>query len=339
MRGLVAQLTRDVFEVTVISIGRNEDEIARFFREHADRYLEVPNHVPSARRLIADQKLDVLFYADIGMDHTSYSLAFSRLAPVQCVTWGHPVTTGIETVDYFVSCELMEIPEAQEHYTETLIQLKHPPIYYYRPAIAPPSKHRADFGLTKEDHVYICLQTASKFHPDFDELLGGILRGDPRGQLVLSQWLVPSWERHLRQRFAHTLSDVLDRIRFVPMMKYHDYLSLVAAADVQLDPIHFGGGNTSYDAFSVGTPIVTLPSKFLRGRFTLAMYKQMGFLDCVAGDRADYVKLALRLGTNPDFRDCMHNKILAASHVLFENGLGVRELERFLQEAVAKTRS
>ncbi len=39
--------------------------------------------------------LDILFYPDLGMTPLTYFLAFARLAPVQCVSWGHPVTTGI----------------------------------------------------------------------------------------------------------------------------------------------------------------------------------------------------------------------------------------------------
>jgi len=335
-RGLVAQLSRADFEVTVLSIGRYEDEIASFFKQHADRYLEVPKHLPSARRLIADQHLDVLLYTDIGMDQVSYTLAFSRLAPVQCVTLGHPVTTGIDTIDYYISTEPLETDEAQQHYTEKLIRLKNLPVYFYRPVFRAPFKDRKDFGLANKDHVYACLQTAFKFHPEFDELLGGILRGDPRGTVVLSRWSVPRWEKLLRQRFAQTLPDVVDRIRFLPMLNYHDYLNFLALADVQLDTLHFGGGSTSYDGFTVGTPIVTLPTPFLRGRITQSMYKQMDIPDAVAQDRQEYIDIALRLGTDPEYRQLLHKKILAANEVLFENSAGVRDLERFLQGAVQR---
>ena len=48
----------------------------------------------------AIEKLDLhlLMYADIGMESFGYLLAFSRLAPVQIVTHGHPCTTGIPTI-------------------------------------------------------------------------------------------------------------------------------------------------------------------------------------------------------------------------------------------------
>ena len=337
MRGLVAQLSRQDFDVTVLSIGRHHDEIAQFFKAHADHYMEVPKHLPTARQLIADQQLDVLLYTDIGMDPVSYSLAFSRLAPVQCVTLGHPVTSGIDTIDYYITSETLDTDQAQEHYTEKLVRLKTMPIYFYRPVFQAPFKTRKDFDLPSGDHLYACLQTAFKFHPEFDELIGGILRGDPKGTLVLSRWAVPRWEKLLRQRFERTLPDVVDRIRFLPMLSYHDYLNVLALADVQLDTLHFGGGSTSYDGFTVGTPIVTVPTEFLRGRITLSMYKQMDILDCVAKDLQEYVEIALRLGTDPAYREMIHKKILAANDVLFENSAGVRELETFFKQAVARS--
>jgi predicted O-linked N-acetylglucosamine transferase (SPINDLY family) len=330
MRGLVAQMSRRDFEVTVLSIGRHDDDIARFFKQHADRFVAVPSHLPSARRVITDQQLDVLIYADIGMERITYSLAFSRLAPVQCVTVGHPVTTGIDTIDFYLSSEQLESDEADAHYTETLVRLKTLPIYFYRPIIQQPLKDRAHFGLSTDDHVYACLQSTFKFHPDFDELMAGILRRDPRGVILIGRTEVPRWEELLRQRFAVTLPDVANRIRFMPKLNYQDYLNVLALSDVQLDTLYFGGGNTSYDGLTVGTPIVTLPTPFLRGRITLSLYKQMEMLDCVARDREDYVDIAVRLGSDSDYRSAMGKRILEANEVIFENRAGVAELERFL---------
>jgi protein O-GlcNAc transferase len=332
MRGLIAHLSRDDFDVSVFSIGSYEDDIAEFIKKHADHFLEIPYNLAGARRLLASQSLDVLFYADIGMEATSTSLAFSRLAPVQCVTLGHPVTTGIETIDYFISAECMESAEADRHYTEKLIRLKVPPFYFYRPQLPARLRKRAYFDLRDEDHAYLCLQSPFKFHPDFDEILGGILRGDPRGILLLTHWM--PWEQHLRQRFAATLPDVENRIRFLPRLHYADYLNLLAIADVQLDTLHFGGGSTSYEALAIGTPVVTLPMQFLRSRLTYAFYKQMNVLDCVAQNGQQYIDIALRLGTDRGYRQTIRDKIFAANSVLHENTAGIRELEHFLRQAV-----
>ena len=321
---------------SVISIGSHEDEMARWIRQRCDHYVEVPLDLPQARRLIAEQRLDVLIYTDIGMEPVTYSLAFSRLAPVQAATWGHPVTTGIHTIDYFISSEDLEGPELDQQYTERLVRLKHPAIYYYRPI--PPSRleERGKFGLPEAGTLYVCPQSLFKLHPEFDEILGGILRQDPRGTLVLLQGKHAHWETLLRQRFTDTMADVQDRIRFLPQLDHKRFLNLNALADVLLDPIHFGGGNTSYEGLALGVPIVTMPSKMLRGRITYALYRQMDVMDCVVNNSQEYVERALQLGTDADYRAATRAKIIAANAVLFENGAGVRDLEIFLEKAVTQ---
>ena len=82
-------------------------------------------------------------------------------------------------------------------------------------------------------------------------------------------------------------------------------------------------------------PIVTLPSAFLRGRITYALYRKMGVFDCVAQTAEEYVRLALTLGTNRDRRQDLRERIQAANEVLFEDHGAVRELEQFFQEVAA----
>jgi predicted O-linked N-acetylglucosamine transferase (SPINDLY family) len=153
----------------------DRDEVARGIRQSADEYVVLPAHVRRARQMIAERQLDILFYTDIGMDSYSYSLAFHRLAPVQCVTWGHPVTTGIPNIDYFLSSVLLEPDDADGHYTEHLVRLRGLPSYYYRPALPLQTRDRAYFALPADGHLYLCPQSLFKFHPDFDVLLGAIL--------------------------------------------------------------------------------------------------------------------------------------------------------------------
>jgi predicted O-linked N-acetylglucosamine transferase (SPINDLY family) len=331
--GLVEQFDRDAFEVTVLSVGDRQDDVATYMRERADRFVTLPPRLDVARGLIADQKLDLLYYADIGMDPVTYSLAFSRLAPVQCVTWGHPVTTGIPTIDHFISSESLESPGSEAQYTENLVRLKSLAVYYHRPTLSTP-KTRADFGLDEDATLYGCLQMLWKFHPDFDPLIGEILRRDPRGQVLIVAGLTQQWDDQLMNRFRRTIGDVAGRIRFLPRQKYDDFLALTSLCDMMLDPPHFGGGNTTYEALAFGVPVITIPSNFLRGRISKALYDQMGMTDFVAESTQHYIDLAAHLGLNRDARREAKQKILDTCGVLFENTAGVRELERFFKSVI-----
>lgn len=330
MRGLVARLSRQAFTVTVLTFPHPRDPVVDFIHNHADRVVMLSEDVAAARRTIADLGLDVLFYADIGMDPFTYTLAFSRLAPVQCVTWGHPLTTGIPTIDYFLSSDLVEPEGAEAHYTERLVRLRTLPFFYYRPS-APPPKDRSHFGLPADAHIYACLQTLFKFHPTFDDVLAGILRRDPRGLLVVIRGKHGPWEDALRARWTRTMPDVLERIRWLPPQPRDDFLNLMTVADVLLDTFPFSGGNTSYEGLALGVPIVTLAAPFMRGRLTYGMYRKMNVLDCVADTPAAYIDRAVALATDPAHRGQVRSKILSAARALFEDIEAVQELEAFLK--------
>jgi protein O-GlcNAc transferase len=70
--------------------------------------IEIDSHggLERAHTQLGALELDVLFYQDIGMESVSYFLSFARLASVQCVSFGHPNTTGVPNMDYFISNDL-----------------------------------------------------------------------------------------------------------------------------------------------------------------------------------------------------------------------------------------
>ena len=99
--------------------------------------------------------------------------------------------------------------------------------------------------------------------------------------------------------------------------------------------------NSSLEAFAAGTPIVTLPGRLQRGRHTQAMYRKMGILDCIAKGLGDYVDIAVRLGTNVEYRSehIRRADTLRAAVLLFEDRRVITEFERFFAEAVRDARS
>ena len=336
MHGLIAGLNRDEFEVVVCAFGPAQDMLARKIEADADRYVILPESLPAARERLAQEHLDVLFFADLGMDPVTFSLAFTRFAPVQCVTWGHPVTTGIPTVDYFLSSDLVEPYDADAHYSEQLVRLKSLPTVYARPALPDPLRPRSTFGLPEDAHLYLCPQSLFKFHPDFDAVLRGILERDPHGRIVLLEGTWPNWTEALQARFARTLGDTAERVLFISQLNHPDYLNVLAISDVMLDPLHFGGGNSTFEGLAVGLPIVTLPGEFLRGRVTLGCYRRMGVTECVAENVDDYIALAVRLATDSAFATHVRERITSTRRVLFNDTSVLRELEEFFKQALAK---
>jgi CRISPR-associated protein Csy1 len=105
----ITDLPRDLFEVYVYHLVPGLDALGRRIADRADHLRHFPRWRPSqiAPHIRADA-LDVLVYPEVGMAAVTFALAASRLAPLQCAGWGHPVTTGLPTIDVFFSSACME---------------------------------------------------------------------------------------------------------------------------------------------------------------------------------------------------------------------------------------
>jgi predicted O-linked N-acetylglucosamine transferase (SPINDLY family) len=270
-----------------------------------------------------------MLYPDIGMDAFSTWLASARLARLQATTWGHPNTTGLDTIDAFFSISDLEPNLSKPPYTERLYTQKNPNIYY-RPNRLSHPPDRAALSLPP-GRLYGCPQALFKFHPDFDRMLTGILERDPEGTLVLYAGTVPAWQETLLTRLEAQMPGITRRIHWIPNITRERYIETLAALSVMLDPFPFGGGNTTLEALAVGTPVVTLPPHFARGRLAYAFLSHSKLLDGIAHSVEDYLAKAIHFAHNetPERRA----RIKDCSSILFENTRGIREWEENLLQA------
>lgn len=335
-RGLVRELDREAFEVILVRLGATRpDPLSEEIDRSADKVVTVPyDDLDAARRQIAALSLDILFYQDVGLEPLSYLLAFSRLAPVQLTSFGHPDTTGLASVDYYLSSDLYESADSQREYVERLVLVPGAGTlsYYFRP---PAPSSRTDFGLRKNERAYVCAQALFKVHPDMDEIFAGIARADPAARIVL----IDPRDEELRPALERRLGPLMPRVLFLPAMPYEDFLSLLERADVVLDTLHFNGQNTSLEAFALGAPVVTLPGALQRGRHTAGMYRAMGFDELVAKSSQQYVDLAVRAAIDRKFRVRCRERIAETRDVLYENKAFVRACEDAFRSMVATASS
>lgn len=341
-RGLVREIDRSRFEVVVFHTDARQDAIVAEIDDAADAVVVLPRRLEEARLAIAEARLDILFYPDIGMSPFCYFLALARLAPVQVTSWGHPDTTGLPNIDHYISAEAIEPEGAAPRYSEKLERLTRLPACYKRPQRAAALAIRERYQLPPGAKVYACPQSLFKFHPDFDRTLGALLAADPNARLVLVAGMHTAWCADLLARFRRAFPDQVDRVHTVHSMPENEFHELLLDADAVLDPSHFGGGNSTYEAFGLGVPVVTMPGPFMRGRVTLGCYRQMGFEDLVAAGPEEYVALAVRLANDTAFRSDMRAKVRERSAALFDDAGAVRELEalfeRTYDEALARAR-
>ncbi|TAN50538.1 MAG: hypothetical protein EPN26_10015 [Rhodospirillales bacterium] len=303
-----------------------EDGPLAALKREAASVTHLPYDLAKARDEIAKAKLDVLLYPEIGMEPFVYALAFARMAPLQLMMWGHPMTSGLASIDGFISSHLIEPEGADAHYTETLLRLPVMPVCVTDHYLQNPPA-RSDLGLPEDMRLYVCPQSLFKLSPAFDAALAGILKGDPRGEIVLIGGQKPDWECRLKARLSHRLGENLNRVRILPRLERIPFIGLLATADVLLDPFGFSGGNTSAEALANGTPIVTLPGKTMAGRVTLGFLKTLEIEDTVAKDEADYIRQALSIAQNSAN---IRARIMKAKTRLFGSQEAARHMAEFI---------
>jgi protein O-GlcNAc transferase len=331
-RGILENFSRARFAI-VAFLSPRSTLISSASTEGADRTVALPSDLFAAQKIIAAERLDVLFYLDVLVDTFIYYLAFARLAPVQCTTWGHPVTTGIPNIDYFLSAEDWEPESAEQHYTETLVKLKRQPMYIRLPTAPTDVVDRAEFGLPKDKRIYLCAQSLFKIHPDFDRALGQILQLDPNGILVLPESKHSYLNDLLLDRLKASLAQHSSRVRLIPRTSPTAFLRLLTTADAVLDPFHWSGGNTTIEALACDQPVVTLPGEFMRGRLSLGFYKTMDLSELVVRDADEFAKVNVQIASDPALKRQLRDKVAARLSSVAEDLEAIKELETFLLAA------
>jgi predicted O-linked N-acetylglucosamine transferase (SPINDLY family) len=303
-----------------------------------NNYLYLTDDFDANRKLILQYNFDVIIYCELGMRMRPYYLAHSRLAPIQITTWGHSETSGINTIDYYISSRYFEHESAQNHYTEKLVVFNSLSTYYYPPSQILAGNHvfqtRKDLQLDTNVNLYGCIQSSFKISEAFEDIMCNILEKDRNGYIMLSQNR-PFCESQ-KSRMYEKFGDKFNRLIFYPGLPITTYLNMVKLMDVMLDPFPFGGCNTSFEAFDFNVPVVTLPTKYINGRFTYGLYRKMGFIDMIATNNENYVKIAVKCATDKQWRQGVSDKIAQNKHLIFMEEDSVYEWSDFLLKKISE---
>lgn len=246
-------------------------------------------------------QLDALLFPELGMDLDTAWVAAARCAPMQAMGWGHPITSGLPTVDWFFSSAAMEPPGGEAAYTEALLRLPGLSIAYARPPAALPAD-RGALGLPIDGPLLLCLQSLFKLRPEHDAIFAQIAAGAPEATLAF----VAHPSAAATARFADRLRAALraqgaraEQVQLVPQQAQPRFLALIAAADVILDGPGWSGGNTTLEAVAQGQPVVCRWGPTLRARHSAAILETIGLGHTVGHSDADYVRRALSLAHDP----------------------------------------
>lgn len=340
VRGWVKNLDKSRFRIYLYHLGTHSDAQTEQARQWAHHLETGSRDVRQWAKLIVEHEIDVLVYPEIGMDSTTVRLASMRLAPVQAASWGHPETTGLPTIDHYVSADDLEPAEGAKHYTEKLVALPRLGVFY-EPVSAPTVvPDLAALGLPQDVPLLLCPGVSFKYSPLQDRVWAEIARRAPNCRLVffkqkdseLGMQLAQRLERH----FLNAGVNFKDRVSFVPFLDRSQFFGLMRRAHLFLDTIGFSGFNTAMQAIECGLPVVTIEGEFMRGRLASAILRRIGMDELVVASDDAYIELAVSLAGDLAKRNALSEQIAARREQLYGDLEPVRALERFIESAAQR---
>jgi len=314
-----ALIDDDRFDVYLFGNNNDSEEIYMEKIGNFKNRIYLSKNIKESRKIIESFNLDILVYPEIGMDFFYWVLAHSKLARIQINTWGHSETSGIDTIDYYISSSYYEDENAQTNYTEKLIRLNSLCTYYYplnQIIKLDRESNLLYFNLPTNCNLYGIFQNAFKYQINNIEMIKQILERDPKAIIVILG--LNNNPNRFKKFLEQALGYQINRVRLFDWLLTPKYHKLLSCMDIILDSYPFGGCNTSLDAFNFNKIVITLPSEKLNGRFTLGFYKKMEIYEPIAIDADDYVYKAVKFANDIKLREQIENKINNKKYLLFE---------------------
>lgn len=343
--GLLRAIDRQRFTLVLIHLGNGrEDPVRRRLEGLVDEVVHCPAALTEIWQRLWSLRLDLLFITDIATNAILPALLTRRCAAVQATGWGFPCTSGLSMVDYYLSGDLVEPTDGQDHYSETLIRLSGLPCRYLSENLNVDAEAaaigRPYFFLPEQLPLVGCLQSFWKLHPDFDAVLEAIAQAEPEVLFVFVEPTPGTLAAAFRQRLQRSAPTAAERVLMLTGLQRPQYGALAGCLDLLLDTLHFGSGISFYESIASGTPIVSVEGPLLRSRYVAGGYRLMGLQGApIAADPRQMAELSIALLRDPERRAQLRQRIseAAAAHLYDRMDL-VHSFEDFALAAIARSR-
>ncbi|MGI0480594.1 hypothetical protein ACN4EE_07365 [Geminocystis sp. CENA526] len=337
--GWVKLLDKNRFIINCYYLENLKDNITEDFIKYSDNFYFCTSDLTTNIETVIKDELDVLIYTDIGMKPITTILASLRLASIQCVTLGHPITSGLSTIDYYISRELMETKNSQDYYTEKLFLLPKIGLYLEEIGVPKTPKTREEFGFDNNSILYLSTQSLFKYLPQFDYIYPEIAQKVSMAKFIfiefpISKYVNYLFRKRLRKAFAKYKLNYQDYCVILPRLNEEEFMSLHLIGDIFLDTFTWSADNTCRLAVSYNLPIVTCPGEFMRGRHSYGILKMIEVEDTITYSEKEYIETAIKLGNNEQWRQEIIDKMKVNKYKLFYDLDCIQALETFLIQVV-----
>ena len=233
----------------------------------------------------------LVLYPSLGMAPHPIALASLRLAPVQCVSFGHAASTMCETIDYMVLPEDFE--GAKERYSEQVIALPKRAMPFVRRKIPDAPSPRPERPEGAPVGVAIAA-SMMKLNPRFFDTLAAI---KDRAKTPVEFRFFPLAANGLPYlELKRVLAQRLPNARAFKEAPHDVYVGMLRECDLFLSPFPYGNTNSIVDALQVGLPGVCLDGPEPHAHIDAGLFDRIGFpKETIANSIPEYIDAAAKM--------------------------------------------
>merc|ERR1719361_118872 len=190
---------------------------------------------------------------------------------------------------------------------------------------------RQQYGLPEDAVIFCNFNQLYKIDPSTLKMWVNILNRVPNSVMWLLRFpQVGETNIHVA---AQQMGLKPGKIIFSNVAAKEEHVRRGQLADVCLDTPLCNGHTTGMDVLWAGTPMVTLPAETLASRVASSQLHSLGCPELVADNSEDYVKIAAKLGTDPQYLQGMKTKVWRArtSSPLFSTQIYANNLENLFE--------
>lgn len=303
LEGVLESLNRDAFHITLIPTISGSDARTELYRKACDAWHPVFNFADDdAASHVQALNLDIAIDLSGWTRGHRLGLFERRIAPIQATWIGYSGTTGLASMDYII-CDDTVLPVAHEpHYSEAPLRL--PNTYLCMPtpkailesvlgALPPRSAPNAD------RIVFGSFNTLAKLTDQVLDAWTRIIQGVNGSVLYLRarQFNDDGVKANLVSRLR-ARGFPMDRLVLEGNASRKGMLAGYIKMDIALDPFPYGGTTTTFEALSMGLPMITLAGDRWVSLVGASILKTIDQDALIATNVDEYVSKAIELASD-----------------------------------------
>ena len=307
LKTVLLNYDKDKFEIYLYLDNKIEDDNTNEFKALVKKTRNISNlNDIDATNSIRQDEIDIIF--DImGLSSVQrISLFKNRLAPKQISWLGYCNTTGVDNMDYLISDPNLIYPEEECNYVEKIIYL--PNIWNCHSEL---NVERVDVEPPCLENKYITFGSFNNFNKINDSVINvwsQILKNVIGSKLILKSSSKVD-KNYIKKKF--TENGVSNSVVFLEKRKLIKHFNLYKQIDIALDTFPYNGVTTSFEAISMGVPVLTMKGYNFNSRCGESINKNLGMKDLIAKDEREYIFKAKKLAEDQDELLKIRKKIFA----------------------------